>query len=120
VKHLFIPNLWALLVLVGVVLGDQEPAGDKIDDLLLALHRHEATRWEIFVDPDRAKKAEFVPEPVFRWTNLARANVQYEGKEVWTSLRDDATGPFGNPDNTFGLIRDRLIDELPEIRKRAE
>ena len=286
-KHVLIPNLWALLAGVGVLLGDEDPAGDKIDALLLALHRNEAERWEIFVDPDRTKKADFVPEPVFRWTNLARANgqsgatfvwtyggrpvavggvfsnpeqgrriimhefhalgplrlfprfedvkkqwlprasvplfplpdapapgptaarrtlqmreltrkftahtvdqfaerwqlrllsrplyryekpegeivdgalfafvsdagtdpeivlvleavkegesetwqyrplrfsvsslyVQYNDKEIWTSLRDDPTGPFGNPDNTFGLIRDRLIDELPELGQRRE
>jgi len=262
---------------------DEKSADEKIDAKLLALHRDEAQRWEMFVDPDRTKKAEFVSEPVYRWTNLARANgqsgamfvwsyggrpvalggvfsnpeqgrrvvmhefhalgplrlfprfrdakqewlpgagvplfalpdaptpektaarrilqmrelarkftaytlddggtrwqlrmlsrplyrydkpegevldgalfafvsdaetdpeivlileaikeeekqtwryrpvrfsisslyVQYQEKEIWTSLRDDPTGPFGNPDNTYGLIRDRLIDELPELR----
>jgi hypothetical protein len=266
---------------------DDEPAGEKIDAKLLALHRDEAKRWEMFVDPERTEMAEFVSEPVYRWNNRARANgqsgamfvwtyggrpvvlggvfsnpeqgrrvimhefhalgpqrlfphfkdsnqkwlpaagvstfllpdgpapessaarrslqmrelarrftahtiddggarwqlrllsrplyryekpegeivdgalvafvsdagtdpeivlvleavkegkeetwryravrfsisnlyVQYKEKEIWTSLRDDPTGPFGNADNTYGLIRDRLVDELPELRKDGE
>lgn len=47
--------------------------------------------------------------------SIASLYVQYEGKEVWTSLRDRSTGVIDNPDNTFAVIRDRLIDELPEI-----
>ena len=47
--------------------------------------------------------------------SISSLYVQYKGKEVWRSLRDDPTGPFGNPDRTYALIRDRLIDELPEI-----
>ena len=286
-NRVILPMLGALLVLVGGARGDEEPAGEKIDAKLLALHRAEAKRWEMFVDQERTKMAEFVPEPVYRWTNLSRANgqsgamfvwtfggrpvalggvfsnpeqgrriimhefhalgperlfprftdsnqewlpgagvstfplpdgpapaptaarralqmrelarhftahtvddggarwqlrllsrplyryekpegeildgalfafvsdagtdpeialvleavkegeketwryrpvrfsisslyVQYKDKEIWTSLRDDPTGPFGNPDNTYGLIRDRLIDELPELRRHGE
>jgi len=39
--------------------------------------------------------------------------VDHLGKRVWTSLRDDPNGQFGNKDNTYGLIRDRAINELP-------
>ncbi len=277
--------LMGVLLLAGVARAADEPATDKIDAKLLAFHRDEAKRWEIFVDEGRTKRAEFVSEPVYRWTNASRANgqsgamfvwtfggrpvalggvfsnpeqgrriimhefhalgplrifphlegspqgwlpraavplyplpdapppeatdlrrarqmrelarrftahtvddlgvrwqlrllsrplyryerpegdlvdgaifafvsdagtdpeiilileavrdgekemwryrtvrmsisslyVQYQGREIWTSLRDDPKGPLGNPDNTYGLIRDRLIDELPELSRR--
>jgi hypothetical protein len=279
--------LLGVMLLTGVARAADEPATLKIDAKLLALHRDEAKRWEIFVDAARTKKAEFVSEPVYRWANASRANgqtgatfvwtfggrpvalggvfsnpdqgrriimhefhalgplrlfprlmdsnhgwlpgagvplhplpdapspeptavrrarqmrelaraftahtvddigarwqlrllsrplyryeaaegdliegaifafisdagtdpeivlvleavkngeketwryrtvrfsisslyVQYKGKEIWTSLRDDSNGAFGNPDNTYGLIRDRLIDELPKLAGRRD
>jgi hypothetical protein len=39
--------------------------------------------------------------------------VDYSGKRVWTSLRDDPSGPLGNVEQTYLLWRDRAIDELP-------
>ena len=286
-KHEVIPILAVLLVFVGAARGDEKPASEKIDAKLLRLHRDEAKRWEMFVDPDRTREADFVSDPVYRWDNRSRANgqsgamfvwtyagrpvvlggvfsnpelgrrvimhefhalgperlfprfkdskqewlpgagvstfplpegpapeptaarralqmrdlarrftahtiddggtrwqlrllsrplysypkpegeildgalfafvsdagtdpeivlvleaieegekatwryrpvrfsisslyVQYKEKEIWTSLRDDPTAPFGNPDNTYGLMRDRLVDELPELRKGVE
>jgi hypothetical protein len=279
--------LMGVLLLAGVVRAADEPVTEKIDAKLLALHRDEAKRWEIFADAAQTMKADFVPEPVYRWTNASRANgqsgamfvwtfggrpvalggvfsnpeggrrivmhefhalgplrlfphvkgspqgwlpgagvplyplpdapspeatalrrarqmrelarrftahtvddlgvrwqlrllsrplyryerpegdlidgavfafvsdagtdpeiilvleavkdgeketwhyrtvrmsisslyVQYDGKEIWKSLRDDPKGPFGNPDNTYGLIRDHFIDELPELSGRRD
>ena len=60
------------LLLTGLVVAAEQPATQKIDDKLLALHRDEAKRWEIFVDEERTKQADFVSEPVYRWTNAAR------------------------------------------------
>ena len=52
--------------------------------------------------------------------SISDLNVDYKGDRVWTSLRDDPNGAFGNKDNTYGLIRDRVIDELPpSIEKPA-
>ncbi len=286
-KHFVLAMLGVLLVAVGSGRGDEDPAGEKIDAKLLKLHRDEAQRWEMFVDPERTEQAAFVAEAVYRWNNRSRANgqsgamfvwthggrpvvlggvfsnpeqgrrvimhefhalgperlfprltnsnqewlpgagvstfplpdapapeptaarrtlqmrelarrftahsiddggarwqlrllsrplyryekpegeildgtlfafvsdagtdpeivlvleaikegkketwryrpvrfsisslyVQYKEKEIWTSLRDDPAGPFGNADNTYGLIRDRLVDELPELRKTVE
>ena len=50
--------------------------------------------------------------------SISSLYVQFKGKEIWTSLRDDPKGPLGNADNTYKLLRDRLIDELPEVVKR--
>jgi hypothetical protein len=65
-----------MMLLTGAALAADEPAPEKIDVKLLNLHRNEARRWEIYVDEPRTKKAEFVPEPVYRWTNASRANGQ--------------------------------------------
>jgi hypothetical protein len=52
--------------------------------------------------------------------SISSLYVQYKGKEIWRSLRDEPTGRFDNLDNTYGLIRDRLIDELPELAWRRD
>ena len=41
--------------------------------------------------------------------------VQHKGKEVWTSIRDDQNQLHFNPDHTYRLIRDKFMDELPEL-----
>ena len=51
--------------------------------------------------------------------SIPSLHVQYKGKEIWTSLRDGPTGAIENPDNTYGLIREKFIDELPELRRRG-
>ena len=42
--------LLGVLLLTGVARAADEPATEKIDARLLAIHRDEAKRWEIFVD----------------------------------------------------------------------
>jgi hypothetical protein len=41
--------------------------------------------------------------------------VQLAGKEVWSSVRDDKNTLYYNPDHTYRLIRDRHLEELPEL-----
>jgi hypothetical protein len=100
-----------LLVAIAAISigGGRAPAGDdnaKIDAKLLALHREEAKRWEIFVDPDRTKQADFVAEPIFRWTNASRANGQSGAMFVWTfGGRPVAVGGvFSNPEGGRRVI----------------
>ncbi len=93
--------LMAVLSLAGVARGaDEPPAQRKIDAKLLALHRDEAKRWEIFVDEAQTKKADFVSEPVYRWTNASRANGQSGAMFVWTFERRPVAlgGVFSNPE----------------------
>jgi hypothetical protein len=48
----------------------------------------------------------------------ARLYVERGGKEIWTSIRDDERNQLHfNPDHTYRLIRDKFIDELPELVK---
>jgi hypothetical protein len=92
--------LMGMALLTGAALAADEPAPEKIYAKLLKLHRDEAKRWEIFVDEQQTKKAEFVPEPVYRWTNAARGNGQTGAMFVWTFEGRPAAlgGVFSNPD----------------------
>jgi hypothetical protein len=92
--------LMGMVLLTGAALAADEPAPEKIDAKLLKLHRDEARRWEIFVDALRTKKAEFVPEPVYRWTNASRGNGQTGAMFVWTFEGRPVAlgGVFSNPE----------------------
>jgi hypothetical protein len=92
--------LMSMVLLTGAALAADDPAREKIDAKLLNLHRDEARRWEIFVDALRTKKAEFVPEPVYRWTNASRGNGQTGAMFVWTFEGRPAAlgGVFSNPE----------------------
>jgi hypothetical protein len=98
--------LMGVLLLAGAARAADEPATEKIDAKLLALHRDEAKRWEIFVDAARMKKAEIVSEPVYRWTNASRANGQSGAMFVWTfGGRPVALGGvFSNPEQGRRVI----------------
>jgi hypothetical protein len=107
-------TVWGVVLLLGAPGAADEPAKAKIDAKLLELHRAEARRWEIFVDSDRTKKADFVPEPVYRWTNPSRANGQSGAIFVWTyEGRPVAVGGvFSNPD---GVNRRVIMHEFHAI-----
>jgi hypothetical protein len=98
--------LVGVMLLTGVARAADEPPTEKIDAKLLALHRDEAKRWEIFVDAARTKKAEFVSDPVYRWTNASRANGQSGAMFVWTfGGRPVALGGvFSNPEGGRRVI----------------
>jgi hypothetical protein len=98
--------LLGILLLAGIALAADEPQMAKVDAKLLALHLDEAKRWEIFVDAERTKKAEFVSEPIYRWTNAARANGQSGAMFVWKfDGRPVAVGGvFSNPEGGRRVI----------------
>jgi hypothetical protein len=43
--------------------------------------------------------------------------VERQGKEIWSSVRDQRNQFYFNLDHTYRLIRDTIIDELPELTK---
>jgi hypothetical protein len=98
--------LMAVVMLTGLLPAADDPTKAKIDAKLLALHREEALRWEIFVDAEQTKQAEFVPEPVFRWTNAARANGQTGALFVWKFAGRPVAlgGVFSNPEGGHRVI----------------
>jgi hypothetical protein len=89
-----------VFLLTAVAHGEDERQSRKIDAKLLALHRDEARRWEIFVDEAQTQRAEFVREPVYRWTNPSRANGQIGAMFVWTFRKRPVAlgGVFSNPE----------------------
>jgi hypothetical protein len=106
----------------------EEPAVEKIDAKLLTLHRDEAQRWEMFVDSERTKKAEFVSEPVYRWNNRARANGQSGAMFVWTYGGRPVVlgGVFSNPEQGRRVLMhefhalgpDRLFPRFNDSRQQ--
>ncbi len=110
---------WQLRLLPQPLYRYEKPEGDIIDGALFAFISDAGTDPEIVLVLEAVKAGE---QQVWQYRlvrfSISSLYVQYQDNDIWTSLRDDPTGPFGNPDNTYGLIRDRLIDELPEILKR--
>lgn len=98
--------LLCLLLPAGPARAADDPPAGKADAKLLALHRDEARRWEIFVDAARTEKAELVPEPVYRWTNASRANGQSGAMFVWTYQKRPIAigGVFSNPEGDRRVI----------------
>jgi hypothetical protein len=95
-----------ILLCTGIAAVADEPQGAKVDAKLLALHTDEAKRWEIFVDAARTKQAEFVSEPIYRWTNASRANGQSGAMFVWKYAGRPVVvgGVFSNPDGDRRVI----------------
>ena len=102
--------LAGVLALAGGVLAADGPANETINAKLLSLHRDEAKRWEIFVDPALKERAEFVSEPVFRWTNASRDSGQTGAMFVWTFKGRPVAmgGVFSNPARGRRLIMHEL------------
>lgn len=105
---------WELRLLPKPLYRYGKPQGDVIDGALLAFVSDAGTDPEIILILEARKEL----NNAFWYYRTVRLSisdlyVDHLGKRVWTSLRDDPNGPFGNKDNTYGLIRDRAIDELP-------
>ena len=107
---------WQLRLLPRPLYRYEGAGGDLIEGAIFAFVSDAGTDPEIILVLEAIKAGEQLTWR-YRTVRLSISSlyVQYRGKEIWRSLRDDPTGPLGNPDQTYGLIRDRLIDELPEL-----
>jgi hypothetical protein len=110
---------WQLRLLSRPLYRYESPGGDLIDGAIFAFISDAGTDPEIILVLEAVKDKSIWRYRTVR-LSISSLYVQYKGKEVWRSLREDPTGPFGNPDRTYALIRDRLIDELPEIIGQRE
>jgi hypothetical protein len=112
---------WQLRLLSRPLYRYEMAGGDLIEGALFAFVSDAGTDPEIVLVLEAVKDG---GKTTWRYRtvrfSISSLYVQYKGKEVWKSLREDPTGPFGNPDKTYGLIRDRLIDELPELSGRRD
>ena len=105
---------WDLRLLPKPLYRYEKPQGNVIDGALMALVSDAGTDPEIILILEARKDADRTAW-YYRAVRLSISDlyVDYQGERVWTSLREDPAGAFGNVDNTYGLIRDRAIDELP-------
>lgn len=105
---------WELRLLPKPLYRYDKPQGDLVDGALMAFVSDAGTDPEIILMIEARKEQENVVW-YYRTFRLSISDLyaDYKGKRVWSSLRDDPTGRFGNKDNTYGLIRDRAIEELP-------
>lgn len=112
---------WQLRLLPKPVYEYDKPTGGVIDGAVWVMATDEGTDPEIVLCIEAVETAAG-PAWEYRTVRFSMENlyVQRNGEQVWSSLRDDPTGPYGNPDNTFGVVRDRLIDELPDESSETE
>ena len=110
---------WDLRLLPKPLYRYDKPQGDIIDGALLAFVSDAGTDPEIILILE-ARKEDDRTAWYYRAVRLSISDlyVDHKGQRVWTSLRDDPNGQFGNKDNTYGLVRDRLIDEVPPATKK--
>jgi hypothetical protein len=107
---------WDMRLLPQPLYRYEKPQGDVVDGALFAFVTSAGTDPEVIVALEARKDGEALAWH-YRAIRFSDSNlyVQYAGKEVWTSIRDDRNQLHFNPDHTYRLIRDRAIDELPEL-----
>ena len=107
---------WELRLLSQPLFRYEKPEGDVIDGALFAFVTSAGTDPEVVLLLE-ARKIEGGSAWFYRAVRFSDSNlyVQHKGKEVWTSIRDDQNQLHFNPDHTYRLIRDKFMDELPEL-----
>lgn len=106
---------WELRLLPQPLYRFEKPQGDTLDGALFAFVTSAGTDPEVIVALEAKKGA--TPAWHYRAIRFSDSNlyVRLAGKEVWTSIRDDKNQLHYSPDHTYRLIRDKFIDELPEV-----
>lgn len=109
---------WELRLLPRPLYRYDKPQGNVIDGALLAFVSDAGTDPEIILVLE-ARREDDRTAWHYRTVRMSISDlfVDYQGERIWTSLRNDLNGMFGNKDNTYCLIRDRLIDDMPAEAK---
>jgi hypothetical protein len=107
---------WDLRLLPQPLYRYEKPEGDVVDGTLFAFVTSAGTDPEVVLALEARKAGESLAWH-YRAIRFSDSNlyVQHSGKEVWTSIRDDRNQLHFNPDHTYRLLRDKAIDELPEL-----
>lgn len=107
---------WELRLLSQPLYRYEKPEGDVIDGALFAFVTSAGTDPEVVLVLE-ARKTGDTTAWYYRTIRFSDSDlfVQHQGKEVWTSVRDDRNQLHFNPDHTYRLLRDKSIDELPEF-----
>jgi hypothetical protein len=111
---------WDLRLLPQPLYRYDKPEGDVVDGTLFAFVTSAGTDPEVILVLEARKAASGLAWH-YRAIRFSDSDlfVQHSGKEIWTSIRDDKNQLHFNPDHTYRLIRDRHIDELPELAETA-
>lgn len=109
---------WELRLLTQPLYRYEKPQGEVIDGALLAFVTSAGTDPEVMLVLEARKQpggsAWFYRAIRFSDSDL---HVQHGGKEVWNSVRDETKNTLHyNGDHTYRLIRDRYVEELPELK----
>jgi len=108
---------WELRLLPQPLYRYEKPEGDVIDGALFAFVTSAGTDPEVVLALEARREADG-PAWYYRAVRFSDSNLYVErgGKEIWTSIRDDERNQLHfNPDHAYRLIRDKFIDELPEL-----
>ena len=111
---------WELRLLTQPMYRYEKPEGDVVDGAIFAYVTSAGTDPEVVLVLEVRKQGDKMAW-YYRAIRFSDSNlfVQHDGKEVWSSIRDDNHQLYFNPDHTYRLIRDRAIDELPELATQA-
>jgi hypothetical protein len=112
----YMKERWELRLLNQPLFRYEKPQDDVIDGALFAFVTSAGTDPEVIVALEARKSADG-PAWFYRAIRFSDSDlhVQLHGKEVWNSVRDDKNTLHFSPDHTYRLIRDRYVDELPEL-----
>jgi hypothetical protein len=103
---------WELRLLPQPLLRYDKPQGDVIDGALFAFVTSAGTDPEIVLLIEARQTGEAVAWH-YRAIRFSDSDlfVNRDGKEIWSSVRDDRNQLHFNPDHTYRLIRDKYIDD---------
>jgi hypothetical protein len=112
---------WELRLLSQPLYRYGEKEGMVIDGALFAFVTSAGTDPEVVLVLE-ARQSGGAPVWLYRAIRFSDSNlyVQRGGKEIWASIRDERNQLHFNPDHTYRLIRDKQIDELPELAQTIE
>lgn len=107
---------WELRLLSQPLYRYEKPEGQVIDGALFAFVTSAGTDPEVVLVLE-AHKVGNSTAWYYRAIRFSDSDlfVQHKGKEIWSSIRDDRNQLYFNPDHTYRLLRDKFIDELPDL-----
>lgn len=107
---------WELRLLPQPLYRYEKPSGEVVDGALFAFVTSAGTDPEVVLALEARQHGATLAWH-YRVVRFSDSNlyVKLDGKDAWDSIRDDENTLHFNPDHTYRLIRDRHIDELPEL-----
>lgn len=111
---------WELRLLPQPMYRYERPAGNVVDGAIFAFVTSAGTDPEVVLVLEARKKGDLLAwhYRAIRFSD-SDLHVEHDGREIFSSIRDDKNQLHFNPDHTYRLFRDRAIDELPELAPQS-